>query len=69
MLHYDMIRYEIMYLKTLDRLFNKDHSLLCSIYDAPAQYRSLITQILERRFLGDQSKLRGKHLKNGPTCN
>ena len=25
MLHYDMIRYEIMYLKTLDRHFNTDH--------------------------------------------
>lgn len=47
MLHYDMIRYEIMYLKTLDRHFNTDHSLLCSTYDRPDDFRRLISQILE----------------------
>ncbi len=50
MLHYDMIRYEIMYLKTLDGFLNTDHSLLCSTYDTPDQFRHLISQILERHF-------------------
>lgn len=53
MLHYDMIRYEIMYLKALDGFFNTDHSLLRSTYDTPAQFRRLISQILERHFFGD----------------
>lgn len=42
MLHYDMIRYEIMYLKTLNRIFNTDLSLLCSTYDTPDDFRRLI---------------------------
>ncbi|HBA6563846.1 TPA: hypothetical protein J2G06_004522, partial [Escherichia coli] len=58
MLHYDMIRYEIMYLKTLDRHFNTDHSLLCSTYDRPDDFRRLISQILERHFLGDQDRIK-----------
>lgn len=58
MLHYDMIRYEIMYIKTLDRLFNTDHSLLCSTYDTPDDFRCLISQILERHFLGDQDRIK-----------
>ncbi len=51
MLHYDMIRSEIMYLKALDSFFNTDHSLLCSTYDTPDDFRRLISQILERHFL------------------
>ena len=58
MLHYDMIRYEIMYLKALDGFFNTDHSLLCSTYDTPAQFRRLISQILERHFFGDQDRIK-----------
>ncbi|BBW58117.1 hypothetical protein THOKLE004_43020 [Klebsiella pneumoniae] len=54
MLHYDMIRYEIMYLKMLGALSNTDHSLQLSTYDSPDQFRLLISQILERHFLGDQ---------------
>ncbi|WP_414455991.1 hypothetical protein [Enterobacter quasiroggenkampii] len=58
MLHYDMIRYEIMYLKTLNRIFNTDHSLLCSTYDTPDDFRRLISQILERHFHGDQDRIK-----------
>lgn len=58
MLHYDMIRYEIMYLKTLDGFLNTDHSLLCSTYDTPDQFRHLISQILERHFSGDQDRIK-----------
>lgn len=58
MLHYDMIRYEIMYLKMLDRFFDSDHSLLCSTYETPDQFRRLISQILERYFLGDQDSIK-----------
>lgn len=58
MLHYDMIRYEMMYLKTLDGFLNTDHSLLCSTYDTPDQFRHLISQILERHFSGDQDRIK-----------
>lgn len=58
MLHYDMIRYEIMYLKMLDRFFDSDHSLLCSTYETPDQFRRLISQILERYFLSDQDSIK-----------
>ena len=58
MLHYDMIRCEIMYLKMLDSFFNTDHSLLCSTYDTPDQFLHLISQILERHFLGDQDRIK-----------
>ncbi len=58
MLHYDMIRYEIMYLKTLNRIFNTDHSLLCSTYDTPDDFRRLISQILKRHFHGDQDRIK-----------
>ncbi len=58
MLHYDMIRYEIMYLKTLDGFLNTDHSLLCSTYDTPDQFRHLISQILERHCSGDQDRIK-----------
>lgn len=58
MLHYDMIRYEIMYLKTLNRIFNTDYSLLCSTYDTPDDFRRLISQILERHFHGDQNRIK-----------
>ncbi len=66
MLHYDMIRYEIMYLKTLDRHFNTDHSLLCSTYDRPDDFRRLISQILERHFLGDQDRIKIARKMNRP---
>ncbi|HCC5834110.1 hypothetical protein [Citrobacter farmeri] len=58
MLHYDMIRYEIMYLKMLGALSNTDHSLQLSTYDSPDQFRLLISQILERHFLGDQDRIK-----------
>lgn len=52
MLHYDMIRYDIMYLKMLGALSNTDYSLQWSTYDSPDQFRRLISEILERHFLG-----------------
>ncbi len=70
MLHYDMIRYEIMYLKMLGALSNTDYSLQWSTYDSPDQFRRLISEILERHFLAIRtgSKLVGKLLKNGLSC-
>ncbi|EPG1799932.1 MULTISPECIES: hypothetical protein [Citrobacter] len=58
MLHYDMIRYEIMYLKMLGALSNTDYSLQWSTYDSPDQFRHLISGILERHFLGDQDRIK-----------
>lgn len=58
MLHYDMIRYEIMYLKMLDKFFDSGHSLLCSTYDTPDDFRRLISRILERHFPGDQNRIK-----------
>ncbi|HHH3216837.1 TPA: hypothetical protein ACPY7G_002888 [Morganella morganii] len=58
MLHYDMIRYEIMYLKMLGALSNTDYSLQWSTYDSPDQFRRLISEILERHFLGDQDRIK-----------
>lgn len=57
MLHYDMVRYEIMYLRTLDELLKTDHSLLYSSYDTPEQFRDLITSILEQYFVGDKERI------------
>ncbi|HDL6614681.1 TPA: hypothetical protein PXJ37_004333 [Yersinia enterocolitica] len=58
MLHYDMVRYEIMYLRTLDELLKTDHSLLYNSYDIPQQYQGLISQILEKHFRGDQERIK-----------
>ncbi|EKN3596559.1 TPA: hypothetical protein ACIU15_003112 [Yersinia enterocolitica] len=57
MLHYDMVRFEIMYLRTLDELLKTDNSLLYSSYDTPEQFRDLITWILEQHFVGDKGRI------------
>lgn len=58
MLHYDMVRYEVMYLRTLDQLLNTDHSSLYNRYDTPQQYQGLISLILENNFFGDQERIK-----------
>ncbi|EKN3608592.1 hypothetical protein ABEH48_000717 [Yersinia enterocolitica] len=58
MLHYDMIRYEVMYLRTLDSFFNTDNSLIYCTFETPDEFRRLISQILEQRFLGDQDRIK-----------
>ncbi|MEW7314026.1 hypothetical protein AB1E22_15220 [Buttiauxella gaviniae] len=57
MLHYDMVRYEIMYLRTLDEILKTDHSLLYNSYDTPEQFRDLITCILEQHFAGNKERI------------